>query len=53
MLAFEHLIPPVKENGLVFRPLEPRLENKLYLIWKKYQVFSPIAQRLLEEFLAQ
>ena len=51
MLCFEHLIQPCEENGLAFRPLEPRLENKMYLIWKKYQVFSPIAQRLLDEFL--
>ena len=51
MLSFEHLIQPSAENGLVFRPLEPKLENKMYLIWKKYQVFSPIAQRLLDEFL--
>ena len=51
MLTFEHLIQPSEENGLVFRPLEPKLENKMYLIWKKYQVFSPIAQKLLEELL--
>lgn len=51
MLCFEHLIPSGGESGLVFRPLEPKLENKLYLIWKKYQVFSPLAQKLLEEFL--
>ena len=51
MLTFEHLIQPSKENGLVFRPLEPKLENKMYLIWKKYQVFTPIAKRLLDDFL--
>ena len=51
MLSFEHLIQPSEENGLVFRPLEPKLENRLYLIWKKYQVFSPIAQRLLDALL--
>ena len=51
MLTFEHLIVPSNENGLIFRPLEPKLENKIYLIWKKYQVFTPIAQRLLDEFL--
>ncbi len=51
MLSFEHLIQPCEESGLAFRPLEPRLENRLYLIWKKYQVFSPIAQRFLDEFL--
>ena len=26
----------------------PKLETKMYLIWKKYQVFTPIAERLLE-----
>lgn len=51
MLTFEHLISPSKENGLVFRPLEPKLENKIYLVWKKYKVFTAIAQRLLDEFL--
>lgn len=52
LLCFRHLIAPNPENHLAFRPLEPRLENKLYLIWKKYQVFSPIAQKLLDAFLA-
>lgn len=51
ILSFEHLIQPSNENGLAFRPLEQKLENRLYLIWKKYQVFSPIAQRLLDAFL--
>lgn len=51
LLTFEHLISPNAENGLVFRPLEPKLVNKMYLIWRKYQVFSPIAQRFLDEFL--
>ena len=53
MLSFEHLIPAAEGSGLVFRPLEPRLENHLYLIWKKYQVFSPIAQRLLDAILRE
>lgn len=53
MLTFEHLIQPSEENGLIFRPLKPKLENKIYLIWKKYQVFTPIAKRLLDEFLEQ
>lgn len=48
LLTFEHLIDTSKESGLVFRPLSPKLENKMYLIWKKYQVFSPIAERFLE-----
>lgn len=47
MLAFEHLIATDGDSGLVFRPLSPRLENPMYVIWKKYQVFSPIAERFL------
>ena len=53
MLCFEHLVPASEGSGLVFRPLEPRLENRMYLIWKKYQVFSPIAQRLLDAILKE
>ncbi len=48
LLTFEHLIDTSRDSGLVFRPLSPRLENKLYLIWKKYQTPSPIAERFLK-----
>ena len=49
LLTFEHLIDTSPDSGLVFRPLTPRLETKLYLIWKKYQVFTPIAEKMLEK----
>ncbi len=49
MLSFDRLIDTSKESGLVFRPLSPKLETKLYVIWKKYQVFSPIAEKLINE----
>lgn len=49
LLTFEHLIDTSPKSGLVFRPLTPVLETKLYLIWKKYQVFTPIAEKLLEK----
>ena len=48
LLTFEHLIDTSNGSGLVFRPLAPRLEADMYLIWKKYQVFTPIAQRFLD-----
>ena len=35
------------ESALCFRPLRPRLESGLDLIWKKYQVFSPAAELFL------
>ena len=49
LLTFEHLINCSEESDLVFRPLSPKQETKLYLIWNKYQTFTPIA----EKFLAQ
>ena len=52
LLTFEHLIDTSADSGLVFRPLSPRLETKLYLIWKKYQVFSPIADAFLKHLQA-
>ena len=48
-LSFEHLVDTSAESGLVFRPLSPRLEVKLYLIWNKYQTFTPIAERFLQQ----
>ena len=48
LLTFEHLIDTSPDSELVFRPLSPKLENKLYLIWKKYQTPSPIAARFLK-----
>ena len=48
LLTFDHLIDTSPESGLVFRPLYPKLENSLYLIWKRYQALSPIAERFLK-----
>ena len=48
-LTFAGLVNTTPESGLVFRPLTPRLETKLFLIWNKYQTFTPIAERFLAE----
>ena len=53
LLTFEYLIDTNPESGLVFRPLTPKLETKIYLIWKKYQIFTPIAERLLEKLKSE
>lgn len=53
LLTFEHLIGTNPESGLVFRALTPKLETKMYLIWKKYQIFTPIAERLLEKLKSE
>ncbi|MCI8586493.1 MAG: LysR family transcriptional regulator [Lachnospiraceae bacterium] len=48
LLTFRHLIDISPDSGLTFRPLTPELKTGIYLIWKKYQVFTPIAERLLK-----
>lgn len=48
MLTFDHLANTAELQSLVFRPLEPALKNKMYIIWKKYQVFTPIAERFIQ-----
>jgi len=48
-LSFRHLVDISESSGLAFRPLEPRLESKLYLIWNRYQAFTPIAERFIEQ----
>ncbi len=47
LLTFDHLVSTSPDSGRVFRPLFPRLETTLYLIWKRYQTFSPMAERFL------
>ncbi|SCH32527.1 Hca operon transcriptional activator [uncultured Ruminococcus sp.] len=37
-----------KGSDLCFRPLTPLLEASLYLVWKKYQVFTKAAELFLE-----
>ena len=47
LLTLDHLINTGSESDLAFIPFDPPLENKMYLVWKKYQVFSPIAEKFL------
>lgn len=49
LLGFDGLVNTGSDSDLCFRPLEPALTSSMYLIWKKYQVFSPVAELLLEE----
>ncbi len=48
-LAFSGLVDVSVESGLVFRPLSPALEVKLYLIWNRGGLLTPIAERFLEQ----
>lgn len=49
MLVFDHLADVSEESGLCFRPLSPALKTQMFIIWKKYQVFTPIAEKLVNE----
>jgi Transcriptional regulator len=53
-LAIDGLANTTSTNNLCFRPLEPKVESGLNIVWKKYQVFPPAAQlflkRILEKF---
>ena len=50
LLTLDKLIDTSPDSGLVFRPLFPKLETKIYMIWKKYQIFTPIAERFLQKY---
>ncbi|PHP52631.1 LysR family transcriptional regulator [Actinomyces ruminis] len=52
LLTFDRLVDTSESSGLVFRPLEPVLESRMYLIWRKQQVLSPIAERFLARLRA-
>lgn len=47
-LCLDRLVFSANNNNFCFRPLEPRLEARLDIAWKKYQVFSKAAEKFLE-----
>lgn len=49
LLTFDRLIDTSESSGLCFRPLSPKLETRLYLIWKKDKTFSPMAERFMKQ----
>ena len=48
-IALDKLINTTGDSELCFRPLYPRMEAELCIVWKKHQVFS----RASNEFLSQ
>ena len=47
LLTFDRLVDTSETSGLAFRPLAPALESRMYLIWRRGRVLSPIAERFL------
>ncbi|MBE6015328.1 MAG: LysR family transcriptional regulator, partial [Lachnospiraceae bacterium] len=48
LLTFKNLIN-TEGTDMVFKPLSPELKSELYMIWNKYQTFTPIAEKFLEQ----
>ena len=48
VLGFDGLVYTGPDSDLCFRPLEPALISPMYLVWRKYSVFSPPAALLLQ-----
>lgn len=47
-VTLDNLANTSATSSLCFRPLSPRLESGLNVVWKKYQVFSPAAEVFLD-----
>ena len=48
-VTLDKLVNVSKGGNLCFKPLSPKLESGLDIVWKKYQVFSPAAKLFLEK----
>lgn len=53
VIGLDKLINTAGESELCFRPLAPRLEAELYIVWKKYQIFSKAAKVFLTQLKAE
>lgn len=47
-LCLDKIVNTTGDSPLCFRPLEPRVEVGLDIVWKKYQIFSKAAEKFLE-----
>lgn len=47
-VGLDKIINTTGDSSLCFRPLHPMLEDKVSIIWKKYQVFSKPAEKFLD-----
>lgn len=52
-ITIDKLANTSEESSLCFRPLCPKLESGLNIIWKKHQTFSPAAELFLKRLKEQ
>ncbi len=48
-IGFDKIIHTDGNNKLCFRPLAPKTEASMHIIWKKYQVFSKASKKFIEK----
>lgn len=48
-MCIDNLMDTSEDSALCFRPLFPKLEAGLNIIWKKHQPFSRAANKFLEQ----
>ncbi len=48
IITLDKLINTTGSSELCFRPLSPKLEASLYIVWKKNQIFSKAAELFLK-----
>ncbi len=49
VIALHRLINTTGDSELCFRPLFPTLQAELFIVWKKYQVFSRASRAFLQQ----
>lgn len=47
-IGFDKIINTSGSSTLCFRPLSPKREESMYIVWKKYQVFSKACEKFME-----
>lgn len=52
-IGFDGLANTGADSDLCFIPLEPELRSPMHIIWKKYQIFTPVAKLLLSTLKEQ
>ncbi|KQY94358.1 LysR family transcriptional regulator [Paenibacillus sp. Root52] len=48
-ITLHKIVNTSSDSNLCFRPLTPKLESGLNIVWKKHQLFSAAAEQFLEE----
>lgn len=47
-LSLDKLVNTTGNSNLCFKPLEPKMEVGLDIVWKKYQIFSKVTQKFID-----